>query len=488
MGKIVKQRARRYKKVQDDAYVKKIYDKYDNIKENTFNSNKITPGTQFMFKLSSRLRNFAKLGAFSKHTDKLFKVFISDASVAGEGEQKIMQFIKKGESKANGFFPNIVIYGLDADLIILSMLLNRSNIKLIREPQNTVVEMNKYISGDFVYFDVSKCCDCLLKDYKLDIHDRESIIRDITFITMFGGNDFVEAFSHCKMKDSGLEKILNIYSQVLKEIGEYLIFDDVPNFSFLKLWLKKISSIEDHCMKKMQMRFSHSPTAPVEQTPENMINYEIQLYEHTSYKDKKNPFHNFYKNNLYPIDYRKENKIWKDEYNKYYFNDTPNDEICTNYIVCLKWTWLYYNNECPSWLWYYSFLNSPLSSDFFNFISLFDQETFTNLWTNISFCNDKPLSPFEQLLIVTPIQHYFILPYCLSLFLKEHGSEFEEIFPKTFRLNVVKGTKNIYSDPLLPDINLDIIRLIITQSVFSDPEISRNFLNDRLFCHKVNYK
>ena len=146
MGKVIKQRARRYKKVQDDAYARKVHEKYEVKREDAFNSNKITPGTQFMFKLSSRLRNFAKLGAFSKHTKKNFKVFISDSNVAGEGEQKIMQFIRKGENKANGTYPNIVIYGLDADLIILSMLLNRTNIKLLREPQNTVVEMNKYVS------------------------------------------------------------------------------------------------------------------------------------------------------------------------------------------------------------------------------------------------------------------------------------------------------------------------------------------------------
>lgn len=488
MGKVVKQRARRYKKVQDDAYARKVHEKYEVKREDAFNSNKITPGTQFMFKLSSRLRNFAKLGAFSKHTKKNFKVFISDSNVAGEGEQKIMQFIRKGENKANGTYPNIVIYGLDADLIILSMLLNRTNIKLLREPQNTVVEMNKYVSGDFVYFDITKCCDGLLKEYKLDCYDRESIIKDITFITMFGGNDFVEAFAHCKMKDAGLEKLLNIYSQVLKETGEYVIKDNIPNFKFLKLWLQKLSSIEDHCMKKLQLRFSHSPNAPTEKTPENMINYEMQLYEHTSYKDKNNPFHNFYKNNLYPINYKKENTEWKNEYNKYYFNDLSKEKVCTEFLACLKWTWLYYNEECPSWLWHYEHLNSPLCSDFYEFMSQFDINEIKNLWENINFCEDSPLCPFEQLLVVTPIQHYSILPFCLSMFLKEFGSEYEEIFPKLFRLNVVKGGKNIYSDPILPDINLNAIDMIISECVFSDPEIARNMLNDRLFCHKLEIK
>ena len=48
-----------------------------------------------------------------------------------------------------------------------------------------------------------------------------------------------------------------------------------------------------------------------------------------------------------------------------------------------------------------------------------------------------------------------ILPFFMSIFLKENGNEFQELFPKYFKLDVVKGIKNIYSEPILPDIDLE---------------------------------
>ena len=490
MGKIIKQRARRYKKVQDDAYRKKIYEKYNVPLKEQFNSNKITPGTQFMFKLGCRLRSFSKLGAFNKHTKKCFKIFISDANVPGEGEQKIMDFFKAGESKSNGQYPNTVIYGLDADLIILSMLLKRENVKLLREVHNTSTELNKHVDTDFVYFDIDKCCDGLINEFNLAAYERSKIIDDISFITMFGGNDFVEPFVHTKMKDSGLEKILKVYSQVIAELNAHIINKDMINFQFLKLWLSKIVEIEDFCVRKLQTKgnFTQKPEnkTPENKTPENMISYEISLYEHSLYKDKCNPFHYYYISDFNKIDFRQENSIWKNEYNTYFFPDNELSTVCENYIAGLKWTWSYYNNNCLSWYWYYKFANAPLSSDFYNYISSKGNDSLEEEWDSIVFPESEPLTPFEQLLMVTPIQHNSILPYCLSLFVREYGSEFEELFPKKFKLDAVRGMKNIYSDPILPSVNLYKISSIVKNCYYSDPEIARNSVNQKLFCHKID--
>jgi len=485
MGKIVKQRSRRYKKVQDDAFRKKVHEKYNIPLKEQFNGNKITPGTQFMFKLGCRLRSFAKLGAFNKHAKKSFKIFVSDSNVPGEGEQKIMDFIRSGETKSNGQYPNIVIYGLDADLIILSMLLKREKVKLLRETQNTSTEMNKYVDTDFVYFDIDKCCDGLINEFNLSAYERNRIIDDIAFITMFGGNDFIEPFLHTKMKDSGLEKILKVYYQTIMEVNDFLIDDENINFHFFKLWLTKVAEIEDHCARKLQNKGGCFTQKPEDDSPENMIAHEINLYEHSYYKSKQNPFHYYYCNDLNKIDFRQENKIWKQEYNAYYFPDTDINTVCENYLAGIKWSWLYYIKNCPSWLWHYKYTNSPLCSDFLRFLNEYDNNTLLDDYKSLEFPNDKPLTPFEQLLIVTPIQHNTILPYCLSIFLKDNGTEFDEMFPKKFKLGIVKGNKNIYSDPILPPIDFYKISSIVSSCVYSDPEIARNNTHQTLYCHKI---
>lgn len=60
-----------------------------------FDSNQISPGTEFMYNLGQKLEWFVK---FKLNTDPIYqrceKVAVSDTSVPGEGEHKMMDIIR----------------------------------------------------------------------------------------------------------------------------------------------------------------------------------------------------------------------------------------------------------------------------------------------------------------------------------------------------------------------------------------------------------
>ncbi|EGO60604.1 hypothetical protein NEUTE1DRAFT_127448 [Neurospora tetrasperma FGSC 2508] len=135
-AKMNQQRARRFRTALDNekARDKAIREGKELPKEEPFDSNCITPGTEFMAKLSQQLRYFIHKKVSEDRDWQQPEIVLSGHEVPGEGEHKIMEYIRNARAQLD-YDANVrhCLYGLDADLIMLGLLSHDPHFCLLRE-------------------------------------------------------------------------------------------------------------------------------------------------------------------------------------------------------------------------------------------------------------------------------------------------------------------------------------------------------------------
>ena len=223
-----------------------------------WDSNVITPGTPFMDMLAKSLRWWVSM---KQNTDPMWaglKVIISDASVPGEGEHKIMDFIRS-QRKSKFYDPNTrhVIYGLDADLIMLALATHEPHFRVLREdvffnkemicsmcqlpghrnrecpgPGNSNDNLEELVKRNlkpYMWLHVSVLREYLAEEMQLgDQHfkfDLERAIDDWVFMCFFVGNDFLPHLPSLEIREGGIDKLLSAWRETVLVNGDYVTKD-----------------------------------------------------------------------------------------------------------------------------------------------------------------------------------------------------------------------------------------------------------------------
>jgi len=431
-AKMVQQRSRRYK-----GYYDKIYLQNEKKRLNIYNdelewdrSANISPGTEFMQKLSNKLIKLISSKEFNSH-DKNMKVLLSDSNVPGEGEHKFLPTIRdmrKNKKYANS---KVYFYGKDADLIVLAISTHKNNINVIREVQVETREMkNMYEDYEFIDVNIDNLRNAFNNDltriFKNHSFDKIRILNDYIFLTFLVGNDFVLSMPFLKIKKEGLETLIVIYHKLKLKHNDYLIdyhpdLNNSPkvNLLFFKELIYEVSKKEDFLMKKQQklmnslmngFRYESSLEDEKKKTPFEIFS---SRYTHLEVCSPDHPLFEKYHNEFKKINYNQDYEVWKEEYYNYYlkinknnleeYNNIIND-IVTNYLESLIFSLKYYFQGCPSWQWHYRFRISPLLSDIYNFL----EKEISNM-NEFEFKLGAPYTPFQQLMLILPPQLFYCL-------------------------------------------------------------------------------
>ncbi|KAJ1636518.1 XRN 5'-3' exonuclease N-terminus-domain-containing protein, partial [Pavlovales sp. CCMP2436] len=100
----------------------------------SFDHTVITPGTVFMEKVSEALHAYVCARLASHPAWRELTVVLSDAAVAGEGEHKIMEYVRAARaSEGYDAAQTHCVYGLDADLVLLGLAAHEPRWVLLRD-------------------------------------------------------------------------------------------------------------------------------------------------------------------------------------------------------------------------------------------------------------------------------------------------------------------------------------------------------------------
>lgn len=209
-----------------------------------------------MAKLSQQLRYFVNKKV-SEDTDwQGCEVILSGHEVPGEGEHKIMEYIRNAKAQP-GYHPNMrhCLYGLDADLIMLGLLSHDPHFCLLRE-EVTFGRASKTKSKELEHQNFYLMHLCIVREYlELEFQELkessmsfpvnlENIIDDFILMSFFVGNDFLPNLPGLHINEGALANMFKTYKRVLPMCDGYINEDGVINLPRLKLLLDEISKFE----------------------------------------------------------------------------------------------------------------------------------------------------------------------------------------------------------------------------------------------------
>ena len=363
MAKMKQQRERRFK-----SHILKTLDK-DN-KPIGFDTCQITPGTDFMNQLDHYLQVFV-------NNRKDLNIVFSGSNNYGEGEHKIFQYIRKTDVSSD----TIYIYGLDADLIILSLghLQYCPNIYLIREDFN----------NELIELDIKSLQLCIHKEFNPN-KSPQVASNDYITLSFLLGNDFLPHSPILNIRTKGIEHILWCYKRVLTTNNKTLSSKSIINWSFFKELSNQLSCNEfDYLKQEVSFREKQQLKKMNEKQKPDIMNIPMINQDHER---------------LLRID----DANWNHRYYQILFNEEYVDEcfiqrVCVSYMEGLQWCLAYYSDECIDTEWYYPYAYPPLFSDLIKYIPIQQCNLFPNKVQTIK-------TQLEQLCIVLPPSSYNLLP------------------------------------------------------------------------------
>ena len=448
LAKMFQQRKRRYLNIY-----KNTLDKVDI----TWDTNAITPGTLFMEKLNTYIRR-----NINDDRNKN-KIIYSGSDECGEGEHKIFKKIKDMPKD-----DKIIIHGLDADLIILSLISHKENIYLMREVKDphtndtvfnylNIKELRKAIlcelkrNWDFAFEntgdeDSESISVSNASNARSECDENDLIETYCTACTILG-NDFIPHLLTVELKNNGIDTLLSATKKSIKTNG-LLVNKGQINHNCLIDIFKDLANTEDEDIHRVCERYIKK------RPPDNKNMQSVQSVQNapSDYYGLKN------KDPLINAIYNSPNK-WRQEYYRVIFDNnisidsTVMFNACNNYIKGIYWVYSYYKGMDIDCAWYYPYNYPPTIKDILNH-SIANEVPVLN-------CDNEFVPSYIQLLIVLPKYSVRLLSKKHQRYMLDMYAGLFHMYPAKYNIQTFLKTQLWECSPILPLINLNYITRVL---------------------------
>ena len=460
LAKMDQQRSRRYK----TAFMSAIsYENTENVfskhGDSKWNTTAITPGTSFMSKLSKRIHSeFSSSSPSPVSHINVKRIVVSTSTEPGEGEHKMFAYIRKYAQPHE----HIAVYGLDSDLIMLSILHSTmcSNIFIFREtPQFSKSILPVHLRDDTtecLFLDIRALTSSILYEMGSSDYNTQRIY-DYIFISVLLGNDFLPHMVSLNLRGTGMELLLQMYNQHIAKRQVYLVSPERKIlWKNVKYFIGKLADIEH---ANIVNEFAHRAKLAKRKYPENTAEERenVLLNVPLIYRGEEEyicPTEEYWESRYYRACFRfptSDEKSAGFDTQRERSSNTFVEDVCVNFLEGMEWVFRYYSEGCPHWRWKYRYNYPPLLADLYRVIP----EHECSLLSTIRYPN-KPVHPIVQLSYVTPPVSQVLLPAEIrewlnlkypDLFVPVHKTQFSWLFCKYFWESHV----------ILPDISMDVL-------------------------------
>jgi 5'-3' exonuclease len=372
MAKIRQQRMRRFRGARD----RRLAGEAEGAP--AWDTNSLTPGTAFMDRLGARLRRLAV-----DHATLVPQWRISAADEPGEGEQKLVAFIRSLPNQpANPY----IIYGLDADLIVLSLwtqaMVGTPPVWLFREDVEAG-EIKRDSLGEelFVWFSI----DTLRVG--LGLQD-SAVLQDYCAAMMILGNDFLPTSLSFRIKEDGHDRLVEFVRGLGSAERLWTLGGGLNAGTWCALFAVLGATERDQIQAVIRKKLGLPAGDDAEDEPLRLKAERV----------------------LCGRDGRTLKADWNQEY---YIQAGCGDVglICRRYLETMRWVVMYYTGLGPdgraasaSAEWYFPWSLPPLWSDLAIVLGI-------EGWGQLrSGDGEVPLRPVEQLGLVLPRESWGLIP------------------------------------------------------------------------------